>query len=230
MRATTSSPMPAALDHLADSVAEGHLGAGLITVLAGVADPRQRRGVRHPVATIAVLAPCAVLAGCRSFSAIGRWAAETSQEVKTALDIGEAAPRESTIRRVLQRLDGDALDAALGAWAAERTVPGPGVRRALALDGKRLRGCRSATTSPRHVLGAVDHARCVVLAQRETPGKASAISEFTPLLQTLDLADAVVTADALHAQRGHADHLVHRGAHYLFTSHVRRSLAGRCPY
>lgn len=91
MSATTSSPMPAALDHLAGSVAEDRLGAGLITVLAGVPDPRQRRGVRHPVVTIAVLAACAVLAGCRSFSAIGQWAAEASQEVRTALGIGEAA-------------------------------------------------------------------------------------------------------------------------------------------
>lgn len=209
--------MPAALDHLADSVAGDRLDAGLSTVLAGISDPRQRRGVRHSVAAIAVLAACAVLAGCRSFSAIGQWAADASQEVRTALGIGETAPCESTIRRVLQRLDGDALDAALGAWAAQRTAPAPGVRRAVALDGKRLRGSGSVSTSPRHVLGAVDHAQGVVLAQRETPGKASEISEFAPLLQTLDLADAVVTADALHAQRGHADYLTHRGAHYLFT-------------
>jgi hypothetical protein len=33
-----------------------------------------------------------------------------------------------------------------------------------------------------------------------------------------DLQDAVITADALHAQRGHADYLVlQRRAHYLLT-------------
>lgn len=56
---------------------------------------------------------------------------------------------------------------------------------AVALEGKRLRRSGSATTSPRHVLGAVGHAHGVVLAQRETPGKASEISEFAPCWRPL---------------------------------------------
>ena len=41
---------------------------------------------------------------------------------------------------------------------------------------------------------------------------------FATLLDRIDLAGAVITADALHAQRGHAEYLVtQRGAHYLLT-------------
>jgi predicted transposase YbfD/YdcC len=39
----------------------------------------------------------------------------------------------------------------------------------------------------------------------------------TALDQIEDLADAVVTADAMHAQRGHATYLHGRGAHYVLT-------------
>nr|WP_242436061.1 transposase family protein [Streptomyces sp. Root369] len=35
-------------------------------------------------------------------------------------DSGAAAPDGATVRRVLQRIDGDALDAAIGAWLADR--------------------------------------------------------------------------------------------------------------
>ncbi len=43
----------------------------------------------------------------------------------------------------------------------------------------------------------------------------SQIPAFAPLLGRIDLTDVLVTADALHTQRGHADYLHHRGGHYL---------------
>ncbi|WP_258573624.1 hypothetical protein [Streptomyces sp. KM273126] len=53
-------------------------------------------------------------------------------------------PAESTVRRLLARGDGDALDQAVGRWLANRrsrTASGP---RALAVDGKSLRGAAKA--------------------------------------------------------------------------------------
>jgi predicted transposase YbfD/YdcC len=41
------------------------------------------------------------------------------------------------------------------------------------------------------------------------------IAAFRPLLEGLDLAGMVVTADAMHTQRDHASFLVDRGADYL---------------
>jgi predicted transposase YbfD/YdcC len=40
---------------------------------------------------------------------------------------------------------------------------------------------------------------------------------FSTLLDTIPLAGTVVTADAMHAQRAHAEYLHGRGAHYVFT-------------
>ncbi|MGH3327936.1 MAG: ISAs1 family transposase, partial [Streptomycetales bacterium] len=83
-------------------------------------------------------------------------------------------------------------------------------------NGSAARG--SDTCQPRHLLGAIDHVHGVVLAQREVGCKTNEITEFAPLLDSIDLADAVVTADAMHAQRAHADYLVlERGAHDLLT-------------
>src|SRR5512142_3502919 len=99
---------------------------GFLVVLAGVADPRHRRGVRHRLTVILGLALCAVLAGARSFTAIAEWAADADQVTRDALGVTGVAPSESTFRRTLQALDADALDEAAGGWAQQRTAPAPG--------------------------------------------------------------------------------------------------------
>ena len=127
-------------------------------------------------------------------------------------------PCESTFRRTLQHLDADALDAAAGTWAQQRTVPPAGIRRAVAVDGKTLRGSGTADSPGRHLLAALDHGHGVVLAQADVEAKTNEIPMFAVVLDRIDLAGAVVTADALHAQRAHAEYLAgQRGAHYLIT-------------
>jgi hypothetical protein len=121
--APPSSPVDPAIGHLA-GLAEDP--PGLLSVLARVAGPRHRRGVRHRLAVILGLAVCAVLAGARSFTAIAGWAADAGQDTLRALGAGAAVPSESTFRRVLQRLDAEAFDELAGQWVQRRTAPRPG--------------------------------------------------------------------------------------------------------
>jgi hypothetical protein len=79
MPASPSSPTDPAIGHLADLAQSlAWDGAGLLTVLAGIADPRCRRGIRHRLPAILGLAVCAALAGARSFTAIAEWAADAN--------------------------------------------------------------------------------------------------------------------------------------------------------
>ncbi|MFI6475917.1 ISAs1 family transposase [Streptomyces sp. NPDC050516] len=118
-------------------------------------------------------------------------------------------------------MDGDALDAAISAYLQARTPPpvepqaesGP-VRRVIAVDGKVVRGSRSATAATIQLLPAVDH-HGVVLAQRQVASKSNEIASVAPLLGGLGLENTVVAADALHTQHDHGAHLISRGAHYV---------------
>jgi predicted transposase YbfD/YdcC len=218
MPASSSSLIDPVLGHLtdlADGAAEDP--PGLLGVLARVADPRHRRGVRHRLAVILGLAVCAVLAGARSFTAIAEWAADADEQTLARLGVTGAVPSESTFRRTLQRLDGDAFDDLAGAWAARRTAPGPKARRVIAVDGKTLRGSGHGDEDSRHLLAAFDHGHGAVLGQVEVGTKTNEIPLFTALLDRIDLTRAVITADALHAQRSHAEYLAGRGAHYVLT-------------
>jgi predicted transposase YbfD/YdcC len=59
-----------------------------------------------------------------------------------------------------------------------------------------------------HLLAVMDHTSRGVLAQTGVDGKTNEITQFRPLLERLDLTSTVVTADALHTQREHAEWLV----------------------
>jgi predicted transposase YbfD/YdcC len=227
MPAAVSSPIPAALHQLARPddaprvVADGSGQLGdLREHLLGVPDPRARRGVRHTFMSILLVAAAAVLTGARSFTAIGEWAADAPQHVLKALGTRRdrhhgcyRAPDEATLRRALQAVDGDLLDTAIGAWLSSRA----GVVTAIAVDGKTLRGtCDQTGQGGVHLLAAMTHDDGIVVAQQEVDEKTNEITAFEPLLDTIDLADVVVTADAIHTQRAHATYLVEkRRADYL---------------
>src|SRR5512132_1753290 len=163
----------------------------LLAYLATIPDPRTLRGRRHPLIAILAMAAAAVLGGARSVTAIAEWAADAPQPVRAALGARRDAPdhwsvpAEATIRRTLGRLDPQALATAIGAWLADRDRAGRR-RRALAVDGKTLRGAKRDGRQV-HLLAAMDHASRAVLAQRQVDGAPGEVPGLRPLLACLDL-------------------------------------------
>jgi hypothetical protein len=188
---------------------------GLIEMLGRVVDPRKRRGVRHSVVSIVAISVCAALSGARSFCAIAEWAAGLSREALGQLGVKRGKPpSEPTIRRVLQHLDADSLDRDIGQWLVQTHVLGG---RALAVDGKTLRGGYDANKPAPHLLSAILHQEAVVLGQLAVNDKTNEIPKLPELLAPLPLAGAVITADALHTQQQTARFVVEqKKADYLF--------------
>jgi len=230
--ALSSSPIVAALiqpdTDLEEVVADlgvEQTALSLLDALAAVPDPRAPRGVRHGVLAVLLVSACAVLSGARSFVAIAEYAHDTGQAVLDLLGIGVIAPHESTIRRLLQRLDPDAVETALSAWAsaqlalrtAEPGIPEREQRRVWALDGKTVRGARDREGGQTHLVSVLDHATGAVLAQVGIEAKSGELAVVPELLAALDLREVLLTADALHTQRSHARYLHQRGGHYVMT-------------
>ena len=217
------------------------LALGLREALAQVVDPRKRRGVRHGLVVVLTAAVCAVAAGARSFVAVAEWVADLPADVAATFGTDRRCPSESTIRRLLGRVDADRFDNVIGAFLQRlcaRTAPA-GRRRVLAVDGKCLRGSRHTASdgvgvARRQLLAVIDQHTRVVLGQVAVDGKANEITAFAPLIDTLagiDLTGVVVTADALHTQHEHVTYLHERGAHWVLTVKgnqpgLRRQVAG----
>jgi hypothetical protein len=188
---------------------------GLMDLLKTVVDPRKPRGVRHPVVTIVALAVCAALSGARSFCAIAEWTQSLSRDALRQLGSKRRTPpSEPTIRRVLQRIDADRLDAEIGQWLVGQH---PLAGRAVAVDGKTIRRGHQAGQPPPHLLSAILHQEAVVIGQIAVQEKTNEIPKLPELLKPLPLAGAVVTADALHTQQHTARYIVEtKKADYLF--------------
>jgi predicted transposase YbfD/YdcC len=166
---------------------------------------------------VLAVAVAAVLAGAQSLAAIGEWAADAPGPVLAALGVRRdplrrvwRPPGEATVRRLLARVDPDALEQVIGRWLTDqqRHPPPDGVAaggRGRRQDPARQRPPRSRAG---HLLAVMDHTTGAVLGQTQVAAKTNEIARFQPLLDGVDLTGAVVTADALHTQHAHADWLV----------------------
>src|SRR5205823_9499858 len=92
-----SSPIPAARSQY------------LLDLLAQVPDPRKRRGRRHALAGLLAVGTAAVIAGSRSFAAIGQWAADAGPEVLAVLGAARGAGEESAVRRAFAPVSPDVV-------------------------------------------------------------------------------------------------------------------------
>ncbi len=200
-----SSPVPAARCHY------------LLDLLAQVPDPRKRRGRRHALAGLLAVGIAAVIAGSRSFAAIGQWAADAGPEALAVLGAARGPAEESTFRRAFALVSADVLDRVLGAWLWTRAVLAGG-RLVIAIDGKTVRGAKSKEGKAPHLVAALAHGIGAVLGQVAVDEKSNEIPAVRELLMAFtDLAGAVFTIDAMHTQHDTAQAILGRGADYVMT-------------
>jgi predicted transposase YbfD/YdcC len=189
----------------------------LLDLLAQVPDPRKKRGRRHPLAGLLAVGVAAVIAGSKSFAAIGQWAADAGPEILAVLGAARGAADESTFRRAFALVSADVLDQVLGAWLWTRAMQAGG-RLVIAIDGKTVRGAKNKDGKAPHLVAALAHGIGAVLGQVAVDEKSNEIPAVRELLKAFaDLAGAVLTIDAMHTQHDTAQLILGRGADYVMT-------------
>ena len=222
-----------------------NLAPGAWQRLEALPDPRSPQGRIYPLACLIAIALCAfTAAGNDRFTAVGQWIRRAGQadlarlhapwdpiagryrapDEKTDPDgpgpSGPASPDPGPARPAPAPAPGRA---ALGQRAplpgpARRPAgknAGPGPVKGVAVDGKTSRGARRPDGTRVHLLGVAEHGGHL-LDHLEVDVKHNETSHFTELLESLDLAGAVVTFDALHTVRANLDWLAtEKKAHYI---------------
>jgi predicted transposase YbfD/YdcC len=186
---------------------------GLLAVLALVPDPRRSRGRRYLLPFVLAVAAACTLAGAKTFREIGDQAADLPQDVLR--DLGGKphplrrkviAPSETRIRTLLHLIDTEILDEIIGGWLRGLAEAGKldGLLTAIAIDGKWLRGVLDGQVK---LFAAMLHEDKAVIAQHRIPDETTETTQVKALLEHVDLDNAVVTADAVNAQRDTAGYI-----------------------
>jgi DDE_Tnp_1-associated len=189
----------------------------LLDLLAQVPDPRKKRGRRHALAGLLAVGIAAVIAGSKSFAAIGQWAADAGPEALAALGAARGPAGESTFRRTFSLVSADVLDRVPGAWLYTRAARAAG-RLVIAIDGKTVRGAKGKDKKAPHLVAALAHGIGAVLGQVAVDEKSNEIPAVRDLLKAFaSLASAVITIGAMHTQHDTAQVIPGRGAGYVMT-------------
>jgi predicted transposase YbfD/YdcC len=203
-----------------DAPIELDLGA-IYRQFQSLADARKRRGVRYPLAVLLTIAVLAKLCGYSQVAAIADWARARADALADLFELQRPSmPHEATWTRVLgQAVAVTALEqlvASLSAGPPTAEVPARG-SLIVNLDGKTLRGTIAlGETNGVHLLAAYQADQGRVLAQAAVGSKTNEIGAAPALLEQLDLSGAVVTGDAMHAQRQLSSQIVEAGGDYFW--------------
>lgn len=201
----------------------GQQTQSLLQALGALRDPRRNRGrVHRKVASIVAIAAAGMIANNNCLSDIGDFSQSLNQNQLRTLRAARCrktgkflAPSESTIRRVLQRLDPVQLDGLVSDWL--RSHLKDMAIAALAVDGKCVRTASKINGESLQLFSALDTQTRIVCRQIKIPAKTNEIPALKDLLDGLDLRGALVSADALNTQKSTATHLVEdKQADYLF--------------
>lgn len=249
--APTRSPAPemqalAVLVSRAATLHRASSGAGgLLACFTAIPDPRDKRGIRHSLATILGLCTAAVLSACLTLTDITAWITAADQELLAALgcrrgtDNRYTPPHPDTVERVIAALGAQDMADGVGAYLARQAgigcvgapIAGPVRLPAIAVDGKAVRGAIGADGLIPYLLAAATHGESVVIAERLVGAKTNEVPEFAPLLRGLPVpvGGCVFTMDAGHTVRSHARFLAEEMlAHYvMIVKHNQKTLYAR---
>jgi len=179
--------------------------AHLLELLAKIEDPRRAEGKLYKLPHVMLFSILAMMAGANSYRGIHSFIEVHLERLRTHFGLSwRRAPAYTTIRIVLQGLDGGAVERAfrLHGEVLRESAGGQGLR-VVALDGKTLRGSYDyfADQKACHLVSAFEAESALVLGLIEIDDKSNEIPAVQRLISELGLAGCVVTADAMHCQK-----------------------------
>jgi predicted transposase YbfD/YdcC len=186
----------------------------LLDVLAQVPDPRNRKGIRHPLPAVLGLTVLGMLTGAKSYTAIAQFGRDKGFALAAALGFRRGkTPTKSTLSVLFRGLDITAFEAALSRWVASRLPEG--VELHLCFDGKTARGSRDGDIPGHHLVAAYAPAVQAVLAQLRVDAKTNEHKAALELLGILPLKGCIITGDAIFCQRDFCEKVVDGGGNYV---------------
>jgi predicted transposase YbfD/YdcC len=177
-------------------------------------DLRGVNGKRYELEGVLTIVVLAKLSGEDKPMGIAEWASHRKDELLQRLGLNwSRMPHHNTYRRILAYKVYEQEVAQLVGEYNQRGEHG----EVYALDGKARRGMRKKDEEgPEYGLSVYDVQQAKVLSQVEVGRKENEIVQAPRALKPVEISQKVVTADAMHTQRGLATQILEAQGEYLF--------------
>ena len=180
-----------------------------------VTDPRLNRGTNYPLVEMIFVALCGAICDCNSWIDVASFGRCKLAWLRRFLPFEKGIPSHDTFTELFARLDTLKFYAALESWAMDVAQSLKG--ETVAFDGKTLRGSfdKASSKSALHSVSAWACGLKMCIALTSVADKSNEIPAVQQLIDMLDLAGAVVTADAMHCQRETAAKVIAKEADFV---------------
>jgi predicted transposase YbfD/YdcC len=178
-------------------------------------DPRVHHNkVRHKLLDVVMMTVCAVTAGAEDWIDVVDFATAKRSWFEEFLELPGGIPSHDTFARLFAMIDPEAFGSCFMTWVSATAKRKNG--RIVAVDGKTVR--RSHDGNPDealHMVSAFCADQRLVLGQLATEDKSNEITAIPKLLGVLDIRKAIVTIDAMGAQKEIVTTIRDRKADYV---------------
>ncbi|MDR2525624.1 MAG: ISAs1 family transposase [Oscillospiraceae bacterium] len=183
----------------------------LIEQAEKISDPRRQYGyLQHKLATIIVIAFCAIICGAEDYEDIESFGNSRKEWLKEFLALENGIPDKDTFRRVFERLNPSEVAECLYSWLGNREIKGKTVN----IDGKTICGSKNAEHGAYHVVSAWVSENQITLGEIVVDEKSNEITAIPKLLDLVAVEGAVVTIDAMGTQTKIAEKIIKKKADY----------------
>ena len=176
-------------------------------IFNGLEDPRKSNATRRDFHEMPAISVLSSLCGGQTCVDMADFAKNNEGLLRRFMRPEHGPPSHDSFSRLFRMLDPIPFAAD---WA--KALESEGVRQ-IAIDGKALRRTfsKASELSPLHLADAFAPESGVVLGQVAVDKKSNGTAPPPALLEMLDVKGAVVTADAMHAQRDAAERIIGKG-------------------
>ena len=177
-----------------------------------VKDPRRtdRGHILHKLADILVIGLCTILCNGEDFEDMEVFGKEREAWFRGFLTLPNGIPDSDTFRRIFERINPEELAETLYDWLCEIRPDGS----VIAIDGKTIRGSKSAERKAYHIVSAFVAENQITLGEVATEEKSNEIKAVPELLNLVDISNSTITADAMSCQKNIVNIIVEKQAGY----------------
>ena len=189
----------------------------LFQLFLNLKDPRVRGRCLHPLINIIFITLCALISGANNWKAIETFGNQKKRWLSQFINLENGIPSHLTFARTLSIIDPSVFEKCIRQWIS-------GICRLLELDiihidGKTACGSGHINSDKNnmHLINAYLAREKISLGSVRTPDKSNEIKGIPILLKSLQIAGLIITIDAMGTQKGIANLIREKQAHYVLS-------------